>query len=1488
VTPGLPHDALLLCTPGDRRVMQELAKNLHDRGRKVQVVGLPAAVEGKGAGAASVLEEALKAAAMRAPLVILAVSAGLKGALETLLAAEATAHALHVSEAVAESKRPKKAKAATESRWRLIRLDAVALQGLPEGLEVMDWLCRGAQKAAGGDERRQKALVRMLQWLEVATENSLKEAAEGATSRQTTNKNDKNRDNFLKGTRDTLYRRVGGFCSRPGCPKQTTGPHSDEDKATDTGVAAHITAAARGGPRYDPSLTSTQRKSADNGIWLCQDCAKLIDSDPAAYPESLLREWKAWEEAAQLNRQLGNQPGRSDWSWAGGAWDFATFRKERREGFVRRDWLHQQVREWALNPDAAQALLIGADYGVGKTAFLAWLLDADQDGEGGMGPGLPVVAQHFCRWEANPYLSPGRFVQSLACQLKEALPAYRQAVEADQAQHRRRCLDDAETEPLLAFQQGVVEPLATIAAPATPLLIVVDALDEALGYRSTSGGGVTLTIVDLLAKEARQLPGWLRLLATSRRMQEEIVKPLRAGFFKIDEINAESNDNLDDIYIYVKNRCQQLPLAEKLHGAGLLASDVAEVARAKSGGKFLYAVCVLNDVANGALPIRSRQSLDELPPGMDGFYRQTFERRYAEERSYAEVKPILGLLCAQLEPLTYHAIAAILKSSPLSVSRALKPLNDLLHLLPVPDAEGGERGDRRCSFAHLSLEQWLSQEKPDDLEHWAGRFAADRAAAEEQIRAWALAEVAAHRAHTWPYLVRHLASHLSAAERPEVIAGLLRQFPWLQARLRLAGLNALLGDFEPSTDPPASLPPELVRLGRALRQAAHVLSHQQDWNGQDQLASQLLARLGDNGELAGLREQATQWLHKAGGAAPLAASLLSQQTLVRTLAVGNVVCSKVGLPDGRLVCGCSDGTIHLLDLASGACSAVLEGHRGGVWALAVLDDGRLASGSDDYTIRLWDPCRPQDEACCAVFEGHRDWVRALAVLRDGLLASGSRDNTIRIWDPRRPQDEACCAVFQGHGDLVSALAVLRDGRFASGSRDNTIRIWDPRRPQDEACCAVFEGHRDWVRALAVLDDGRLASGSDDYTIRLWDPHRPQQEACCAVFEGHRRDVNALAVLDDGRFASGSDDTTIRLWDPQCPPEKACQAVFEGDGNSVVALVVLRDGLLASSSLKSTIRIWAPDRAPAEASSAILEGHRGAVCALAVLGDDRLASGADDKTIRIWDLQRPPAEACSAVLKGHRGAVCALAVLGDGRLASGSDDATIRIWNPNGSSAEGCLKVMEGHQFGVRALAVLDDGRLASGSVDYTIRIWDLESTSAMAGGAVIGAHWPGVNALAKLGDGCLVSISGDTTIGIWDPNRSPGKASRVVHYLVHRDGIIALAVMGDGRLAFALADATICIWNPVDPHAEACRTLFQGHRSEVSALAVLGDGRLASGSFDNTIRLWDTATPTGSPQLLFVADAAITALAWLPTHQLLVAGDASGRLHWLALPLSPR
>ena len=45
-------------------------------------------------------------------------------------------------------------------------------------------------------------------------------------------------------------------------------------------------------------MSSEERKSAENGIWLCQSCSKLIDDDVVRYNVGLLRIWK--ENAERL------------------------------------------------------------------------------------------------------------------------------------------------------------------------------------------------------------------------------------------------------------------------------------------------------------------------------------------------------------------------------------------------------------------------------------------------------------------------------------------------------------------------------------------------------------------------------------------------------------------------------------------------------------------------------------------------------------------------------------------------------------------------------------------------------------------------------------------------------------------------------------------------------------------------------------------------------------------------------------------------------------------------------------------------------------------------------------------------------------------------------------------------------------------------------------------------------------------------------------
>lgn len=106
------------------------------------------------------------------------------------------------------------------------------------------------------------------------------------------------RDDFPAGVKDELAKRVSYLCSNPGCRQPTSGPKSSPSGTVNIGVAAHITAAAPGGPRHDPGLSTDERASTENGIWLCQTCAKLVDSDQSRYSVDKLAEWKSDAETA--------------------------------------------------------------------------------------------------------------------------------------------------------------------------------------------------------------------------------------------------------------------------------------------------------------------------------------------------------------------------------------------------------------------------------------------------------------------------------------------------------------------------------------------------------------------------------------------------------------------------------------------------------------------------------------------------------------------------------------------------------------------------------------------------------------------------------------------------------------------------------------------------------------------------------------------------------------------------------------------------------------------------------------------------------------------------------------------------------------------------------------------------------------------------------------------------------------------------------------
>jgi WD40 repeat protein len=80
--------------------------------------------------------------------------------------------------------------------------------------------------------------------------------------------------------------------------------------------------------------------------------------------------------------------------------------------------------------------------------------------------------------------------------------------------------------------------------------------------------------------------------------------------------------------------------------------------------------------------------------------------------------------------------------------------------------------------------------------------------------------------------------------------------------------------------------------------------------------------------------------------------------------------------------------VKVWELESGRLLRSLEGHTGGVNAVAVSPDGRfIVSGSEDRTVKVWEL---ESGRLLRSLEGHTGGVRAVAVSPDGrFIVSGS-------------------------------------------------------------------------------------------------------------------------------------------------------------------------------------------------------------------------------------------------------------------------------------------------------------------------------------------------------------------------------------------------------------------------------------------------------------------------------------------------------------------
>ncbi|HRW82648.1 MAG TPA: NB-ARC domain-containing protein [Methanothrix sp.] len=710
--------------------------------------------------------------------------------------------------------------------------------------------------------------------------------------------------------------------------------------------------------------------------------------------------------------------------------------------------------------------------------------------------------------------------------------------------------------------------------------------------------------------------------------------------------------------------------------------------------------------------------------------------------------------------------------------------------------------------------------------------------------------------HTGPndgYFFQHLSHHLVEAKRKNELRDLLFDPCWMQAKLEYTDLPALISDYDFLSEDSDSC---LVR--DALQLSAHVISHDKT-----QLANQLLARLMSQKfrkiqtMLDQIANHKTQpWIR------PLAPTLMPPGGyLLKTLEghSGGVWAVAVTFDSSRAVSASSDRTLKIWDLKTGEILKTLEGHSGWIMAVAVTPDGKQAvSASSDDTLKVWDFDTGE---VLKTLEGHSGGVRAVVVTLDGKRAvSASYDRTIKIWDLETGD---LLKTLEGHSSQVRAVAVTSNGhRAVSASDDHTLKVWDLETGE---VLKTLEGHINWVNAVALTPDDRLAiSASYDRTLKIWDLESGKVQK---IITGHINRVNAVAVTPDGhRAISASDDRNLKVWDLK---RGKVLKTLPGHSNGVNAVAVTPDGRRAvSASDDHTLKIWDLERGKV---LKMLEGHSGGVNSVATTPDGRRAlSASRDGTLKMWDLER---REVLKVLRGHSYAVNAVVATPDGhRAVSASRDGTLRIWDLVSGKV---IKVLRGHSYAVNAVAATPDGhRTVSVSVDGTLRVWDLETGDVLK---TLEGHSGKGRAVAVTQDNRrAVSASGDRTLKVWD--LETGEVQKTLEG--HSGGVRAVALTSYGsRAVSASDDRTLKVW---DLETGEVQKTLEGHSGGVMAVALTPDDRRAvSASDDRTLKVWDLET--GEIVASFTGDGSLLCCTISLDGKTIVAGEVTGKVHFLRL-----
>lgn len=425
-----------------------------------------------------------------------------------------------------------------------------------------------------------------------------------------------------------------------------------------------------------------------------------------------------------------------------------------------------------------------------------------------------------------------------------------------------------------------------------------------------------------------------------------------------------------------------------------------------------------------------------------------------------------------------------------------------------------------------------------------------------------------------------------------------------------------------------------------------------------------------------------------------------------------------------------DGKLSILNLASGDIQE-LEGHSGDVTGVAFnLDGTKVASCAHDGTFRLWD----RELGIGRILHTHERMLppHSTSFSPDGsMIAATGGDFAVGFWNPT---DGRFMFGFERIFAPPMHLQFRPDGKVLATSVGANVILWDL---QERRAIRTLAGNTSAITSVQYSDDCEMLLSTDYGSFRVWDL---KDAADRVTLTGHAATVHAAVISTDGTIlVSGSADQSVRMWDVTSGESIAtlpCASIVE-------SIALNQNGLLAVATHKKTVQFWNATSQLRQGEIQDLDARVNSLCFS--IDGSRLFTATIDGAIEEWD---SASHLRQRMIGGKRERISRMAVSPDGRMlaAGGKSSNSVRLWELAPGRE---LAPLIGHEGAVRCVCFSPSGKwLASTSDDHSVRLWDMHTMKLVA--TLVGSHSRVSGAAFSKDESMLASCDLNGEIRVWD------------------------------------------------------------------------------------------------------------------------------------------